>query len=293
MTMTISRSETLTQIDTSATAPQPPLFHHEPLKIADGTYVIRQISGEGKAPVMAYVNSMVILGQEPIIVDTGLVNNRETWLNDVFGLVDPKDVRWIFISHDDHDHVGNLRQVLALCPNATLVSSWFQLERLSGDMNLPLDRMIWLADGESFNAGDRVMAAVRPPLYDSPTTRGLFDSKTGVYWAGDCFAASVSQPMDDVSGMHPEEWRQGFNMFNVANSPWVSLVDAAKFNKSIQRVASLDPKAIAAGHTPAILAGHVGSAIDMVYDLPTAEAPQLPGQAQLEEILAMMAGNKA
>jgi flavorubredoxin len=26
----------------------------------------------------------------------------------VFSLVDPKDVQWIFLSHDDVDHSGNL-----------------------------------------------------------------------------------------------------------------------------------------------------------------------------------------
>ena len=31
---------------------------------------------------------MVILGEEPIIVDTNTVSNRTDFLNDVFGLVD-------------------------------------------------------------------------------------------------------------------------------------------------------------------------------------------------------------
>ena len=33
----------------------------------------------------------------------------------------PADVRWVFISHDDHDHIGNLLELLDLCPQATLV----------------------------------------------------------------------------------------------------------------------------------------------------------------------------
>ena len=126
MTMTISRPELQTNIDVSAFAPRPPMTHHEPLKIADDTYVIRAALNEGAGPMFAYVNSMLVLGEEPAIIDTGIVGNRESWLNDVFSLVDPRDVRWVFISHDDHDHVGNLPEVMALCPNATLVSSWFQ-----------------------------------------------------------------------------------------------------------------------------------------------------------------------
>ena len=30
------------------------------------------------------------------------------------GIVDFADVRWIYLSHDDHDHVGNLAKVLEL-----------------------------------------------------------------------------------------------------------------------------------------------------------------------------------
>ncbi|HWC29464.1 MAG TPA: MBL fold metallo-hydrolase, partial [Dehalococcoidia bacterium] len=193
MTMIIDRPQT--RIDVSAFDPRPQATHHDPLKIGPDTDLIRQLSGEGQAPQAVYVNSLVVLGEQPAIIDTGMVNNREAWLNDVFSLVDPKDVRWVFISHDDHDHIGNLPQVLAMCPNATLISSWFQVERLAGDLALPLDRMRWVSDGESFDAGDRVFAAIRPPLYDSPTTRGLYDSKTGVYWASDCFATPVSFAM--------------------------------------------------------------------------------------------------
>ena len=61
-------------------------------------------------PLFIYLNSMVILGKETMIVDTdtGTVANRDQWLKDVFSLVEPNDVRWIFLSHDDIDHSGKL-----------------------------------------------------------------------------------------------------------------------------------------------------------------------------------------
>ena len=51
---------------------------------------------------------MLIRGREPIIVDTGAPIHRLRWLEQVFSLVDPEDVRWIFLSHDDGDHIGGL-----------------------------------------------------------------------------------------------------------------------------------------------------------------------------------------
>src|SRR3954454_18813913 len=94
----------------------------EPTQIAPDTFVIRQLFGEGLNPVAMHVNSMVIAGAEPVIVDCGPAVTRQAWLDTVFGIVDPGDVRWIFLSHDDIDHTGNLPQVLDLCSNATLVN---------------------------------------------------------------------------------------------------------------------------------------------------------------------------
>jgi len=265
-------------------APEPH-FHHAPQKIAEDTYVIQQLSGEGEGPVAVYINSMVILGQQPVVVDTGTAANRRQWFNDVTSLVDPDDVRFIYISHDDHDHTGNLTESLAFFRNATLITNWFQIERLAGDYKLPLDRMRWVDDGQTFDVGDRQLAAVRPPVFDSPTTRGLYDPKTGVYWASDCFATPVTQPVESVRDLHPEEWRQGMQMFHMAISPWISLTDEKKYAAQVDRLKALDIKVIASGHTPVINGCYVKSAIDALYDLPSAPAADLPGQAVLEAML--------
>src|SRR5262249_56048758 len=42
-----------------------------------------------------------------------------------------RDVRWIFLSHDDRDHSGNLMQVLDRCPNATLVTTFVPVSRMT------------------------------------------------------------------------------------------------------------------------------------------------------------------
>ena len=120
-----------------------------------------------------------------MIVDTGTALNADRWLDAVGSIVEFADVRWIYLSHDDHDHVGNLARVLELAPQASLVTTWFSVERLAGDIRLPAERMRWVRHGESFDAGDRTLVAHRPPIFDAPTTRGLFDATTGtVWWTG-------------------------------------------------------------------------------------------------------------
>jgi flavorubredoxin len=269
-------------------APQPLPFHHAPVKVADDTYLIRSLYGEGSAPVSIYINSMVIAGREPVIVDTGAAGNRDLWLDDVFSIVAPKDVKWVFISHDDHDHVGNLAQVLDLCPNATLVTSWFQAERLSAAYSLPYNRMRWVNDGEAFDAGDRVLYAIRPPVYDSPTTRGLYDSRSKVYWASDAFAAPVLKANEDVNELDTDFWHQSFYMANSMGAPWVHMTDQARFNKAVDRIAELNLSAIAAAHTPIITGARIHEAFELTRKLPSMPEAQQPGQPDLEAMVAAM-----
>ncbi len=79
----------------------------DPYEVAADTYVIPWIL-EAPPVGLISVNSMVIRGAEPMIVDTGAPANRDAWFANVSNLVDLEDVRWIFLSHDDRDHSGNL-----------------------------------------------------------------------------------------------------------------------------------------------------------------------------------------
>src|SRR5690606_9134977 len=122
----------------------PDLPRLDPVRLADETFLVPNLFPAGDG-LFVPVNSMVIRGAEPVIVDTGAPVHRELWLDQVFSLVEPEDVRWVFLSHDDGDHTGALLDVLERCPNATLVTNMFSVERLALDtVDLPLERMRWL-----------------------------------------------------------------------------------------------------------------------------------------------------
>jgi len=265
--------------------PVPPRY--APVEIAPDTFVLQATMGEGVAPVAVHMNSMVIRGSEPIIVDTGIPALGDSYLADMFSLVEPEDVRWVFLSHDDVDHYGNLGAVMAMCPNATLVTSWFAWERLMGLPTIAPWRMKWVADGETFEANGRTYSAIRPPLYDSPTTRGLYDSQTGVYWASDCFATGVPHGMTDVEELDRDMWLGGFGAMAHALSPWVSDTDRGRFNANVDRLTALDITTIASCHSPAVSGANVGVAIEALRGVPDAPAPQLPDQNLLDSMIAM------
>ena len=265
--------------------PLPPARHYAPQYIGPETWLVRQVSEATGAPMCVYINSLVITGAEPVIVDTGSPSNRVQWLEDVFGIVEPADVRWVFLSHDDVDHTGNLADVMAGCPNATLVCSWALVERFSNAFAFPLERCRWVNDGERFDAGDRTLRAARPPLYDSPTTRGLLDERTGIYWGVDAFATPMPTPLATVSDLDQPFWAQGHATFALGGiAPWATIVDDARYQAEVDRFAALGASAIAGAHTPLIPASHVPAAIDLLRAVPTAEVPAAPDQAVLDAI---------
>jgi hypothetical protein len=267
-----------------------PMNHHDtlapaPYQVAPDTWVVPELFPAGPDAFVP-INSAVIAGNEPVIVDTGTALNRDRWLDAVGSIVDFADVRWIYLSHDDHDHVGNLLQVLELAPRATLVTTWFSLERLAGDLRVPLERVRWINDGDTFDAGDRTLLARRPPIFDSPTTRGLFDPTTGVYWAGDAFASLVPGHVTDAAETPAPMWEDTFMQLNSLVSPWHEYADAARYGALVDTVATLAPSVVVAGHTPALTGDRLAAGFDLLRQLPGRPAAKELGQADLDAMLA-------
>ena len=269
--------------------PLAPTVLSAPEQVAPETWVLHSVQEATGAPLFVYLNSMVIRGREPMIIDTSTPANRQQFLEDVFGIVEPEDVQWVFLSHDDVDHTGNLEIVMDRCPNATLVTSWAITERHSNAFNFPLDRCRWINDGGSWSAGDRTFRAVRPPLYDSPTTRGLFDESTGVYWAVDSFACPMPGGIvESAADFEAEHWRNGMAMFmHHALSPWLSIVDQQKYEATVNASRSLGPTTLALAHSPVIRQAQVDAAYDLITEMPSIPAPPCPDQSVLDAFLGV------
>ena len=69
-------------------APVAPTIYVPPTEVAPDTFVIHQVQPALGQPLFVYINSLVIRGSEPMIVDTGTPANREQWLKDAFAIVE-------------------------------------------------------------------------------------------------------------------------------------------------------------------------------------------------------------
>ncbi|HVY09094.1 MAG TPA: MBL fold metallo-hydrolase [Mycobacteriales bacterium] len=259
-----------------------------PHRIAGDTWLIsnRCASGPGAFVPM---NSMVIRGAQPVVVDTGTPLHRDSWFAQVESLVDLDDVRWIFISHDDSDHVGNLHELLDRCPHATLVANFFMNERMAVEPRpLPLHRMRWLEAGDALDVGDRRLHLVTPPLYDGPTTRGLYDERTAVLWAVDAFASMTPAGVCDAVDVPAPMYDETFRALNSMVAPWHELVEPARFRRHCDRLEALGLVAVASAHGPVLHGDAIPDAFERIRGLAGAARVQPPGQPLLDQIVAGM-----
>ena len=189
-----------------------------PYRASADTYVIPThlpVPGMGIVPVNCYL----VQAEEPVLIDTLWPTERKQFLETLWSLIDPHDIKWIFLTHDDLDHAGNLKEVMVAAPQARLVTNYVSILRLYDFWQVPMDRVLCINPGQSFSAGDRQLTTLRPPVYDAPSSLGLYDGKTGVLFSSDSFGAVISEPVEDAAAVPEAAFIEGMQALTRVNSP--------------------------------------------------------------------------
>src|SRR5512136_3452858 len=92
------------------------------------------IPGMGFLPV----NAFVIKAREPVLVDTGMGIESEEFMKALSSIIDPQDLRWVWLTHDDADHTGSIRKVLEAAPAARLAVNALAMLRMSMEWQVPM-----------------------------------------------------------------------------------------------------------------------------------------------------------
>ncbi|KCZ72113.1 putative flavoprotein [Candidatus Methanoperedens nitroreducens] len=233
------------------------------------------------------VNAFVIKAAEPVLVDTGMGMDSEEFMKALESVIDPQDLKWVWLTHDDADHTGSIRKVLEAAPTARLAVNALAMLRMSTTWQVPMDRACWLNSGDSISVGDRKLTAVRPPLFDNPTTIGIYDEKSETFFSSDCFGAIISSPVQDADEVQEVDLAQGMIGWASVDSPWVHTVEPSKFNQELDRIRQMAPRSILSTHLPPARS-KMEQFLKLLAAVPASEPFVAPDQAALEQILAQM-----
>lgn len=135
------------------------------------------------------------------------------------------------------------------------------------------------------DVGDRTLAFVRPPLFDSPASTGVYDVRTGTYWAVDCFGLPVTAPVDDARDIDQESFGEASAAWAGMLSPWHTMLDQSRFDAAVDRVVDLGAATIANAHGPVLRGDRIARTLEVTRSMPSRPAAVWPGQVDLESLL--------
>lgn len=253
-----------------------------PTRVAADTHALVSwlpVPGHGVLPVNAYL----IEAREPVLVDTGLAAARNDFMVQLESLIDPADLAWIWITHTDPDHLGNLEALLRIAPRARVITTWLGMGKMNM-LGVSPKRTYLLNPGQHLDVGDRRLRALVPPVFDAPESTALVDERTGALFSADCFGALMDAPAADAAAIPAARLREGMVRWSTVDAPWLSIADRRTFARSLEGLRALAPAVVLGSHLPPAramldtLLGHLAAAAG-------AHPFTGPDQAALERML--------
>lgn len=243
------------------------------------------IPGYGLVPI----NAFVIKGGEPVLVDTGAGVESEEFIQALRSVIDPRELKWIWLTHTDFDHIGSLQKLLAENTQLRVITTFLGVGIMSLYAPLPLDRVHLVNPGERITVGDRTLTAVKPPAFDNPCTTGFYDDKSGVFFSSDCFGALLSAVPQNAADLSENDLRNGQIFWATVDSPWLHKVNTDALAKELDGIRKMAPKMILSSHLPAASDEMTERLLESLATVPAAQPFVGPDQASLQMMLKEMA----
>jgi hypothetical protein len=233
------------------------------------------------------INAFVLHGDEPLLVDTGVVREADDFMTALGRVIDPADLRWIWLSHTDYDHIGALHRLLDDNPHVRVITTFFAVGIMGLSCTpLPMERVYLLNPGQTISVGRRTLTAVKPPVYDNAVTVGFYDETSRALFSADCFGALLDDIPQDAAELSDAELRAGQTTWVTIDSPWIHKVDRASFADELAAVRAIDPKLVLSGHLPRAPGAMLGRLLDALAAAPNATPFIGPDQIALEQMMA-------
>lgn len=243
------------------------------------------IPGYGLVPV----NAFVLHGDEPLLVDTGAVVESDEFMTTLRSVIDPADLRWLWLTHTDFDHIGSLGRLLDESPQLRVITTFTGVGIMSLSAPLPMDRLHLLNPGQKLTIGDRTLNAFKPPVFDNPSTTGFYEERSGALFSSDCFGALLQDVPQNAADLSEEDLREGQLFWATVDSPWLHKVDQGRFAKELDGIRDMAPKKILSSHLPVADDSMTERLLGAVAAAPTAQPFVGPDQAALQQMLQEMA----
>jgi hypothetical protein len=230
------------------------------------------------------VNAFLLRADQPVLVDTGISMLEGAFVERLSSLIDLDELCWIWLTHADPDHLGNLAALLELAPRARVVTTYLGMGKM-GLSGVRQDRVYLLNAGQSLDVGDRTLTAIQPPTFDAPETTGFVDNRRGILFSADCFGALLAEPASSAQAVRPGDLKEGLVTWATVDAPWLHRLDGEKFASTLRQVQQLGSEWVLSAHLPPA-SGMLDTLLEYLASAPAAQPFVGPDQRAMESMMS-------
>lgn len=198
-------------------------------------------------------NSYVLKGSKKnVLIDTCHKTYFEHYLKNICEVIDPAQIDYIILNHNEPDHSGCLAQLLKYAPNATLIASRagsIYLKNITNDPNLKVQVV---KDGDTLDIGDKTLRFINAPFLHWPDSMFTWVEEDNVLFSCDFLGAHYCEPYTfDYNMVYPEKYEIAFRgYFDAIFSPFKPYVLAG-----LEKIKDLPIETICNSHGPILTKG--------------------------------------
>ena len=210
-------------------------------------------------------NSHLIRGEKIALVDTSHEKFRRLYLDTLTGLIDPKQIDYLIISHTEPDHSGLVKDFLQLNPDVVVVGAKVAIQFLEGFVHEKFQRQV-VKNGDKIDLGKgHVLEFVNAPNLHWPDTILTYDWGTQTLYTCDVFGMHYCS--DDLFDTNLKAIAPDYHFYYEC----LMAPNARSVLSALKRMGKLgEVKMVANGHGP-LLKHNVDELIGRYRDWSTAQ----------------------
>lgn len=189
-------------------------------------------------------NSYFIDAEKKTIIETSKENFKDEYLDKIRKVVDPEEIEYIVLNHTEPDHSGNLRHLLEIAPNATVVGSRAAINFLKHMIGREDFKHLVVNDGDTLDLGNKTLRFISVPFLHWPDTMYTYLEEDNILFTCDSFGCHFcdERMFDDLVDNFDDAFEYYFEVILQPFSDYML--------KAIDKIRDIDIDIICPGHGP-------------------------------------------
>lgn len=134
-------------------------------------------------------NSYFISDEKTAVLDTVDESVKDIFIDNVKELTKEKSLDYIIIQHMEPDHSASLKDLISLCPDATLVMNSKTLTIFEQFFGKTDSKIQFVSDGEILSLGKRSLKFIMAPMVHWPEVMMSYETESGILFSADAFGS--------------------------------------------------------------------------------------------------------